>query len=168
MPSCSDKTLATVGGILALPAINAAAGSSLLSLALLGLVACAGCLSCLGEEGSRTSSYAFGALALVDLILIAVSGAAGYETVDRGDSQMNPDQALASTVVGVCSLLAPIGLAILGRYAIDKIRASELSHFTIFSRRQSSVPRASAITTQPKEDERKNTELTVVPDASMI
>jgi|GEM_PF-6536964 len=200
MPLNCDKTLGVVGGVLAFPAINAAAGAvvgavgssllsiqhddydillatkagaaggGLLSLALLGLASCAGCISGLEKEGSSTSFYVFGALVLVDLIFIAVSGAAGYKTIDRGDSQMNYDQALASTAAGEAAVLAVIALGILGYGVMDNIRTSELSHLTIFSRARghSTVARAPAITDQPKENEIKSAELTTVTATSMI
>lgn len=85
------------------------AGSAVLGvpIAVLALVMCC----CSGFSTDNVNPYFAGFLLVADAVFIAVSGAAGYEMVDRGNSDMSYHQALASSAGGfvACMLSSIVG-----------------------------------------------------------
>jgi len=106
------------------------AGSAILSLPVVFLAGIGACASCCGSEAGEKSAYAFGMLALLDLVFITISGEAGYAIVDREGSKMSSDQMLASTATGVGAIIGVMALALVGYGMINKLNAVELNCFS--------------------------------------
>ena len=117
-----------------------AAGSALLALPLMFVTACTGTASICGNgENADVNFCAVMTFTLLELLFIAISGAAGYDIVDREGNPMTSDQALASTAVGEAALITFIALVIAGTTILTKMCTVEFSGFKAATQEKCSV-----------------------------